>query len=35
MARSVTGGLIQAAVPLTDPSLQIEKIRAAAEKKRG
>src|SRR6187431_3156586 len=30
MARSVTGGLIQAAVPLTDPSLPIEKIRAAA-----
>src|SRR6187399_1936564 len=30
MPRSVTGGLIQAAVPLTDPSLPIEKVRQAA-----
>src|SRR6187431_983252 len=30
MARSVTGGLIQAAVPLTDPSLPIDTIRKAS-----
>jgi hypothetical protein len=30
MSRPVLGGLIQAAVPLTDPALPIDKIRQAA-----
>lgn len=30
MPRRVVGGLIQAAVPLTDPAVPIEKIRQAA-----